>query len=67
MSKFGATGDFPRGKFNDDDEGELCLGIGVEDKTLIINFGKSVAWLGFAKQDAINFATMILEKAKAMP
>jgi len=57
---------YPRGKFSEDDEGELAMRIGVQDKTIILDFGKPVKWLGFGKQDAINLATSLLEKANQL-
>lgn len=60
----GATGDFPRGKLNADDEGGLRLAIGVKDKTVMIVFGKEVAWLGLGKQEALDFAETIRTRAE---
>lgn len=57
---------YPRGKFCEDDEGELTMGIGIQDKTIIIDFGKPVKWLGLAKQDAVNLANSLLEKANQL-
>ncbi len=62
--KFGATGDFPRGKFSEDDEGALRFGIAVKDKTVLINFGRPVAWIGLDKNGAIEFAETILRRAR---
>jgi len=63
--KLGATGDFPRGQLNEDDEGGLMLGIGYdsEDNVVRIDFGKSVAWLAFPPDQAVEFAQAILKKA----
>lgn len=44
--------EFPRGKLNADDEGALQIGITVKDKTLIIDFGKPVAWVGLDRATA---------------
>lgn len=57
---------YPRGKFSDDDEGELAMRIGIQDKTVIIDFGKPVKWFGLAKQDAVNLANSLLEKASQL-
>lgn len=57
---------YPRGKFCDDDEGELAVAIGVKDKTVIIDFNKEVAWIGMDKAGAIGFANAILEKANSI-
>lgn len=37
---------FPRGKLNPHDEGAIRFAARVEGNTLIIDFGKPVAWLG---------------------
>ena len=60
----GATGDFPRGKLNADDEGALRLAVGVKDKTVMIVFGKEVAWLGLDKAQALAFAESIRQRAE---
>jgi hypothetical protein len=61
--KLGATGEFPRGKLNQDDEGELQLAILVRDNTVVIEFGKSVKWIGLDADGAIEFANLILAHA----
>ena len=62
--KVGATGDFPRGKLNENDEGGLAVGIADQDGTVIINFGKPIAWLGLSAQEACDFAGLIVRHAK---
>jgi len=52
---------YPRGKFSDDDEGALNVAITMKDKTLIIDFGKPVAWIGMSKDQAYLFARVIME------
>lgn len=61
----GATGEFPQGQLNEDDEGELRIGIGndVESKTVIVNFGKKVAWIGLDKASALQVADSIRDHA----
>ncbi len=62
--KLGGTGDFPRGKLRDDDEGGLRIGIAVRDKTVIIAFGKPTAWIGMDKAAALEFAATIKRRAE---
>lgn len=62
----GATGEFPRGKLNGDDEGGLAIGLAVKDRTVIINFGKEVAWLGMSKPEAIALGSAIIAKAETI-
>lgn len=54
---------YPRGKLSEDDEGELQIAITIKDNTIIVAFGKPITWIGLAKQDAINFANLLLTKA----
>jgi hypothetical protein len=58
------TDQFPRGKLNADDEGELQARIGVRDKTLIIDFGKPVVWLGLDHHTAMSLAANIMKRAQ---
>lgn len=60
----GATGDFPRGKLNGDDEGGLRVAIAVKDRTVMIAFGKEIAWLGMSKPEALAFAETIRKRAE---
>lgn len=53
--KLGATGEFPRGKFCDEDEGGLRMAMAIRDKTIIVNFGKPVAWIGLDLESAEAF------------
>jgi hypothetical protein len=61
--KLGATGKFPEGKLNDDDEGELQASIRTEGKNVIIDFGKPVAWLALPKEDAIASGMSLIKHA----
>jgi hypothetical protein len=57
---------YPRGKLNDSDEGAAFISIAVKDKTVIIDFGKEITWIGFDKDTAIHMAHVLLEKAKGI-
>jgi hypothetical protein len=65
---FGATNQFPRGKLNEDDEGELQFGIAITEdlKTLVINFGKPIEWIGMARVDVLALAHALKERANEM-
>ncbi len=61
----GPTGKYPEGKLNDTDEGEVRIAITQTHKgKVIIDFGTPVRWIGFSKEQAIELANTILEKAK---
>jgi hypothetical protein len=63
QNPLGATNVFPRGKFTADDEGELRLAVAHKDGTVIIDFGKEVAWLGFDPATARALAALIISHA----
>lgn len=58
------TDQFPRGKLNDSDEGQLQIRVGVRDKTVIIDFGKPVVWLGMDYHTAMALADNISKRAQ---
>ncbi len=64
--KLGPTGDFPEGKLNPSDEGGLNIGVAFDPSTqqVIINFGTPVRWIAMSPQQAKDFASLIISKAK---
>ncbi len=60
--QLGATGKFPGGKLNENDEGELQLGVRARDGVIEVAFGKEVAFLGFDLPALDNFVS-VLRKA----
>jgi len=61
----GATGKFPRGKITRLDEGQIKFAIAADHatNTVLINFGKAVAWLGMTADEAIEIANALRDKA----
>ena len=66
MTKLGATGQFPQGKLNPDDEGELTFAVGVENGQVAIAFGAPVAWIALGPDQALAFASSIIGHAMAI-
>jgi hypothetical protein len=62
---FGATGEFPRGKLDPTDNGEITLGVAFDPEANLvrIEFGTPVAWLAMDRNQAIALARSILLKA----
>jgi hypothetical protein len=58
----GPTGTFSHGKINDDDEGDLNVGVAYDpiNGVVVINFGKPTAWIGLPPHNARDFANMIV-------
>lgn len=59
----GATGEFPRGHLTKHDEGEIKLGVTVANNTVVLNFGKPTAWIGFSKLQAYEIAQTLMQHA----
>jgi len=62
----GATGEFPEGKLNPTDEGEIRMAIASEGDKVIIAFGKPTSWIGMGKQQALELAKSIIERAQIL-
>lgn len=60
----GATGKFPDGKLNNDDQGEIKIGVTVTDERVVIAFGKPVDWVGFTREQAIQIGQTLIERAR---
>lgn len=65
MSKLGKTNNFPEGKIDASDEGELQMGIAADTARgiVMINFGTPVAWIGLLPHSARELATKIIKAA----
>lgn len=60
----GALGDFPEGKLTKEDEGAIQFAIGERDGKVVIDFGTPVHWLGLTPQQAADFASTVLKRAR---
>ncbi len=59
----GATKQFPQGKIDPTDEGEIRLAIGHKDGKVIVDFGTKVVWIGFDPKQARELAATIIKHA----
>ena len=68
MEKPGPTGNFPEGKLNKDDEGELKIAIAADHRNnvVLIRFGGPVAWFAMGPEQALQFANQIKGKGKEL-
>lgn len=60
----GAIGAYPDGKLTPSDEGAIQFAVGEADGKVVIDFGASVHWLGMTPQQAADFASAILKRAR---
>jgi hypothetical protein len=63
--KLGATGEFPDGKMNEQDEGELAFAMGVtQGGEVFMDFGTQVHWVAFPPEQALDIANMLRLNAR---
>ena len=58
----GATGRYPEGRLNPNDEGELAFAVGIEEGKIALRFGKPVAWFAMNRQQALQLIALLQEK-----
>lgn len=66
--KIGATGQFPAGRYNEQDQGEIAFAVGADkaNAKVLIKFGTPVGWLGMGADEAERLGDLLKEKAKAI-
>jgi len=57
----GPTGRFPQGKFNEQDEGELAIGLAMHENKIVVSFGTPILWTVMDIDTAERFAVTILK------
>lgn len=57
---------YPRGKLNDNDEGELSIKVFVKDNTVMIDFGKKISWVGLDKFTAFQLAEALARHSNSI-
>lgn len=60
----GALGEFPVGQLTKTDEGSIQFAIGEKDGKVVIDFGTPVHWIGLSPQQAADFASLLLKRAR---
>jgi len=60
----GAIGDFPEGQLTKADEGSIQFAIGEQGGKVVIDFGTPVHWVGMTPQQAADFASAVLRRAR---
>lgn len=66
--RLGATGQFPAGKIDETDEGQIRLAVAADYQQAIVRivFGTPLTWLGLPASEARQFAAMLVEQAEAL-
>jgi hypothetical protein len=64
----GATDQFPEGKADEHDEGELRMALASDVRAGIVRleFGKSIAWLGLPARQARELGYALIQKANEL-
>jgi len=61
----GPTGEFPKGKIAENDEGELAVELFSDcEGNVILNFNTDVKWIGMSAEEAIEFGERIAQLGK---
>lgn len=66
MNELGPTGEYPKGKLTEGDDGQLKLAIGTYKNNVILDFGVKISWIGMEKEDALNLADAIIKQANTL-
>lgn len=61
--RLGSTGQYPDGKLNETDDGEIQLAIYHNQGNVIVDFGTRIKWVGLPPQQAREFANLIIKHA----
>lgn len=60
----GALGDFPQGALTKADEGAIQFAIGEKDGKVVVDYGTPVHWIGMTPQQAADFASTLMKRAR---
>lgn len=65
-SELGPTGKFPQGKLNEQDDGEIRIGIAADiaKRRVVVQFGTMVSWFAMPPELAREIAAKIIEQAQ---
>lgn len=55
---------YPFGKLNEHDEGEIGIAIGARHATVVMEFPKTVKWIGFPPEQAEEIAELLKKWAQ---
>lgn len=61
--KPGPTGEYPNGKLNSNDSGELNMAIGAIDGLVVVDYGGRVKWIAMHPDQARLYAQALLKRA----
>lgn len=56
--------EYPDGKLNEEDEGAIQVGIGIDNGRVMIIWPKPITWIAYDPDGADEFADAIKEKAQ---
>ncbi len=63
-----AVREYPEGRMGAGDDGALAFAVAADPRhqTVVVTFGKPVAWFGMGAADARRLAAMLVEKAEEL-
>ena len=62
----GPSGDFPLGRYSDEDQGGLNAEVRYDQNKdrIVVDFGASITWLAMSREEALLFAQVLIQKCK---
>lgn len=57
---------YPRGRLNAADEGQLTMAVTVRDSTVVVAFGKPVAWFGLGLAEVEGLIALLQKRAEEL-
>lgn len=64
--QIGPTHEYPLGRLDETDEGELAVALGIQQGKIVLRFGALISWLAMSPEQAIMFAEALKQKAAAV-
>lgn len=59
-----SRGEFPEGRLNEHDEGEMPMEVGHQPGKVIIRFPEAVTWIGMTGDGAMELAQCLIDHAR---
>jgi hypothetical protein len=61
-----SAGEYPDGRLNQDDEGQIPMEVGHHSGKVVVRFPKPITWIGLTGDGAMEMAQCLIEHARAV-
>ena len=63
LAEVGPTGQFPEGKIDKSDDGEIKIAVGVQDGKIVMEFGAPIEWIGFTPEQGQEIGMLLIKRS----